>query len=151
MGLVHQSNAFPQAPFAWNILLAAFPPGRHLHRGPVRTNSGYVSAVALNKPGTLKTGQKWAAPSLSKAGALGNCGINGTAQPQARLRNWKTATKMVGPSLKQRWSIGTLQQKWFAPALNEAAAFENQAKIGCPSLEQGWGIGKLQQKWYTEP
>ena len=88
---------------------------------------------------------------MSKAGALGNCRINGTAQPQARLQNWKTAAKVVGPRLKQRWSIGTLQQKWFAPALNEAAAFENQAKIGCPSLKQGWGIGKLQRKWYAQP
>ena len=98
MGLVHQSNAFLQAPFAWNILLAAFPPGRHPHHGPLRTNSGYVSAVALNKPGTLenwtemgrpvlkqgccigKLWDKWYSPASSKAAELENWSKNGRPQ-----------------------------------------------------------------------
>ena len=71
MGLVHQSNAFLQAPFAWNILLAAFPPGRHLHRGPLRMNSGYVLAVALNKPGTLENWTEVGRPVLKQGWCIG--------------------------------------------------------------------------------
>ena len=128
-------NALFQAPFIWDVLFAALLPGRHPHRRPLRTNSGYVSIVTCQP----------------KARTLENCSTDGMPQPQARLGHMETAAEIGCPSLKPGWGIGKLQRKWYAPALSSVGLLKTARKWFNPALNKAGALENCSKNTMPQP